>query len=421
MKNLTLLFIFISGWITAQELILPTYSDAHHSGANTITETFSFPEDVSNYHKVEMRISLTCPPGGCDPWDRIAWIQLHTDEDTYEIGRYATPYGNDWCSWTIDVSNYRLLLSGEVTLSSYIETWDKGWLLNVDFEFYEGTPEYQHIIVENLWAGEESDPTLSSNDNYYSFLYGEPFFNYNLPVKTISIPSHREKSLVRVVNTGHGQANTNNAAEFSQKTHTLTINDDVSFEHELWNSDCNQNPCSPQGGTWQYSRAGWCPGQDVVPADFDITSSTYVWQHVAIDYVLEEYNNECTPWNINCVDGVTCTSCSFNGSSHTQPNYKIAIQLFHFSNELMESVEVEQAAIQLFPIPASDELQIHIQNSEDVFSIECFNLIGQVVFSSSNQRNSRINISTRNWADGIYSIKFTSQSNTFTQKLIISH
>ena len=37
MKNITLFFIFISGYISAQEVILSTYSNAYHSGANTIT------------------------------------------------------------------------------------------------------------------------------------------------------------------------------------------------------------------------------------------------------------------------------------------------------------------------------------------------------------------------------------------------
>ena len=420
-KQYTIFFLLLSLQIFAQDLVIETFSEAHHSGANTITQTFNFPEDVSNFEKIEMRISLTCPTGGCDSWDRIAWLQLHTEVNTFEIGRYATPYGNDWCSWLIDVSAYRLLLSGEVSLSSYIETWDKGWLLDVDFEFYEGTPEYQYISVENLWAGNETDPSLTNNNNYYNFLYGEPFFNYNLPSKIITIPSNREKSMVRIVNTGHGQANTHNAAEFSDKTHELKINNLTVANHHLWNSDCNLNPCSPQSGTWQYARAGWCPGQNVTPKDIDITSNTYIWQELELDYVLEDYVNECTPWNVNCIDGITCTDCSFNGGSHTQPNYKIAIQLFHFSNEFMGVNENVISPISIYPNPANDVLNIRFPESNQSFRIECYNLQGQLVFNRVVTNSNTVDLSLKNIKNGVYTIKFVSQNTTYTHKLILSH
>ena len=37
--------------------------------------------------------------------------------------------------------------------------------------------------------------------------------------------------------------------------------------------DCSQNDCSPQPGTWQYARGGWCPGDKVVPRDNDVTAA----------------------------------------------------------------------------------------------------------------------------------------------------
>lgn len=422
MKKLyTFCFLLIGLQVLAQDLVIETFSGAHHSGANTISENFNFPDDVSNFSKIEMRISLTCPTGGCDPWDRIAWIQLHTPENTFEIGRYATPYGNDWCSWAIDVTDYRLLLKNEVSLSSYIETWDKGWLVDVDFEFYNGAPEYEFIRVENLWAGNEDDPTMASNNDYYNFLYGEPFFNYNLPSQSVTIPSNREKTVVRIVNTGHGQANTHNAAEFSNKTHQLKINNATVANHHLWNSDCDLNPCSPQSGTWQYSRAGWCPGQDVKPTNINITNNTYIWQEFELDYVLESYTNECTPWNISCVDGMTCTDCSFNGSSHTQPNYKIAIQLFHFSNEFMDLKENEATQIQIYPNPADNQLNIRYPYSNENYTIECYDLHGKLIFTKFTSKFNSLNLSTENIASGIYTLKFVSETQISTHKLILSH
>lgn len=419
-KILFLLCCVFTTNLFSQDLVVQTFSDAHHTGANTIMETFNFPDDVANYHKIEMRISLTCPTGGCDPWDRIAWLQLHKDDEVYEIGRYATPYGNGWCSWTIDVTDYRLLLSGDVTLSSYIETWENGWLLNVDFEFYEGVPEYEHIRIENVWAGDESHPSMANNNNYYNFLYGEPFFTYDLPSKTVGIPTNREKTIVRIVNTGHGQANTDNAAEFSEKTHQLKINNEIVGYHHLWNSDCNQNPCSPQAGTWQYPRAGWCPGQEVSPHDIDITSNTYIWQDLELDYVLESYTNACTPWNMNCEDGITCTECSFNGSSHTQPNYKIAIQILHFSNSEMKIKSLEKA-VDVYPNPATDVVHIRFDTADETYSIKCFNIQGDLVFTEKSENNQSMSISTKELDRGIYTLSFVSDKNNFTYKLILTH
>lgn len=39
-----------------------------------------------------------------------------------------------------------------------------------------------------------------------------------------------------------------------------------------WRPDCPQNPVSPQYGTWEYPRNGWCPGAIAVGSLLDITS-----------------------------------------------------------------------------------------------------------------------------------------------------
>ena len=48
------------------------------------------------------------------------------------------------------------------------------------------------------------------------------------------------------------------------------------------------------------------------------------WDTVEFDYVLEDYFNQCSPNNPSCVNGVTCTSCAYNNTGHTEPFYYMA-------------------------------------------------------------------------------------------------
>src|SRR6185436_2412247 len=109
---------------------------------------------------------------------------------------------------------------------------------------------------------------------------------------------------MKIVNTGHGQGNTNNAAEYSQKTHTLWVNGAQTASQFLWRSDCATNSCSPQNGPWQVDRAGWCAGADVLPYYGDITSLVVPGQPALLEYRLQNYFNSCNPNNTACVSGV---------------------------------------------------------------------------------------------------------------------
>ena len=97
--------------------------------------------------------------------------------------------------------------------------------------------------------------------------------------------------------------------------------------HNFWRNDCESNQCSPQYGSWQYNRAGFCPGDKVTPMDFDLLDHVLVGDTVKFDYVLEDYLNQCSPNNPSCTSGVTCSSCDYNNSGHTEPYYYIGSHL----------------------------------------------------------------------------------------------
>lgn len=310
-----------------------TFDEDFINWATPHEQTFTFPLAGTHSGRVLLYYTLGCPPspGDCDPWDRLGYVRLRhateTDTSYYEIARIVTPYDITppprpvTCTWEIDVSDYEHLLHGEVTLNSYIESWiggNRGWLVTMDFAFIEGEPAYFPYKVENLWT------------SYYA-VYGDP----DRPIesvfspRTVQVDAGADAAKVRVFTTGHGQGNTLNCAEFCNRIHYLQAGPHV-FSHNLWRSDCPQNPCSPQGGTWTYPRAGWCPGSDAPPWELDVTPYVTAGAPIELDYSVQAYENFCRPSNPDCVNGSTCPDCNYNYTGHTEPIYALNAHIIYY-------------------------------------------------------------------------------------------
>ncbi len=311
--------------VAAQATWITTFDHDFYNWATPHEDTFQFPPLEEQYEQVLLYYTIECPPApdDCDPWDRLGYLRVLSDEPgvgivPYEIARIVTPYditGGSYpgtCTWVIDVTDYRLLLHDEVTLSNYIESWiggDDGWIVTIEFAFYPGNVYWEAFEIVNLWTD-------------YHITYGDPADpaeDYLKPIDVTIDPS-AEGVMVRSYTTGHGQGNTHNAAEFSNKWHSVSV-DGTSISHQLWRTDCNQNLCSPQGGSWQYPRAGWCPGDKADPWDVDITALAPPDSTVEIDYDVQPYENFCRPNNPDCINGVTCADCNYNYTGHTEPHY----------------------------------------------------------------------------------------------------
>jgi hypothetical protein len=63
--------------------------------------------------------------------------------------------------------------------------------------------------------------------------------------------------------TGHGFGGNENCAEFCSKNYYLKVNSQSKASAAVWDNTCGWNPIFPQGGTWVYDRANWCPGSSV--------------------------------------------------------------------------------------------------------------------------------------------------------------
>ncbi|MDB9854242.1 peptide-N-glycosidase F-related protein [Candidatus Marinimicrobia bacterium] len=317
-KNIFILFFLQHTYLLSDTTVVAFYNE-HQSFGNSgnnrvVIDTIQFPNSNSDFSEIIMNVSLECPNGGCDPWDRNAQISVMNLNDWYEIGRYVTPYGIG-CGWSMDVTDYRSFLQGSVVLKSYIDTWvEPGWLVNINFEFISGIPEHPYVNIRKVW-------------NYSNLVYGDNTNPVDIPSFSGLIPSDTYNAFLRMNTSGHGQGNTDNAAEFSFKLHDIYVNQEPAFVHNFWRSDCEDNPCSPQNGSWLYDRAGFCPGDKVTPQDFNLLEHSTPGDMIQLDYILEEYFNACSPNNPSCVDGITCTDCDYNYNGHTQPFYFIESQL----------------------------------------------------------------------------------------------
>ncbi len=70
---------------------------------------------------------------------------------------------------------------------------------------------------------------------------------------------------------GHGFGSGNNCAEFCYNTHKVQRQRPRAVVVGNHAGVRETTPLFPQGGTWIYDRAGWCPGAPVDTRDMELT------------------------------------------------------------------------------------------------------------------------------------------------------
>lgn len=198
--------------------------------------------------------------------------------DRYELGRYITPYGiglslgNDGWTWVYDVTDYLPILRDSVELEC--GNWQE--LLDLKFAFIEGTAPRDVLGVEAFWNGTYYLGSWDENvvAHEYTPAEGEEMF----------------KLITRA--SGHGFGEGNNCAEFCYNTHTALVDGQALGSWEIM-QECADNPLYPQGGTWIYDRAAWCPGDKVAQQEFELTDYVDSDQpfNVEYDITYDPYGN----------------------------------------------------------------------------------------------------------------------------------
>lgn len=205
-------------------------------------------------------------------------IVYYSNQVRFELGRFITPYGinldlgPEGFRWIYDVTDYAPLLKGNVTLRS----GNAQELLDLKFIMIHGTPPREVLGIKNLYSG--------------SWSYASMLENTNAGPVTVTLPQAQSGGVtyrVKTRTTGHGFGqNWENCAEFCAKNHFLYVNGVQTFDWYLWD-ECSTNPVFPQGGTWVYDRAGWCPGAAVTTYDWDLTPHVSPGETVTFDYEVQ--------------------------------------------------------------------------------------------------------------------------------------
>ncbi|MBN2747371.1 MAG: T9SS type A sorting domain-containing protein [Bacteroidales bacterium] len=191
----------------------------------------------------------------------------------YEIMSFVTPYGINLDlgmsgkTWTFDLTDFAPVLKGNKRM-----TVERGgqWMEDMDirFLFIVGTPPRNTIDIQQLWKVDSRSYTDIMNDRAYES-------------RTLKMHPDGKSYKIRSVITGHGQE-----GEFIPRQHNININGGSSeFSWNVWKA-CGQNPIYPQGGTWIYDRAGWCPGAPSNLKEMDITPYVIAGQTSEIDYTV---------------------------------------------------------------------------------------------------------------------------------------
>lgn len=277
-----------------------------------------FPTQGKTFRKIYMYYTLGCAETGCSGWDYDVLTQIMHNTgrkdstvqkldtisqsplvvdttwrvfdvlEPYELGRLITPYGtymrdnsngfnNDWThTFVYDVTDYASLLQDSVIIRSKYNGWSSGFSATIKFDFIEGTPHRDVIQIRNVYT---------RGGGYQNTAH---FETNVIPEKSFKIPAGAKSAQAKVLVTGHGNNQSTNCGEFCDKDYYYKVNGNVEFTHRMWRTDCGSVPVRPQGGTYLYSRANWCPGDKVFEQRWELTPFL-TGDSISLDMDIEPY------------------------------------------------------------------------------------------------------------------------------------
>ena len=249
----------------------------------------SFPTSNESWHKIFMVQTLKCDSltkgdkFPCGEWDYIWHTKIITDnqgEEIFCIGSFVTPYGKrlelggekGWV-WKYDITDYAPILKGK----RKIIVGNNQELLDLKFLFIKGNPSRDILKVENIYP-------------FGEYKYSDISDDLKLRKKTIHLMANANGYRLKSVISGHGHEGPRNCCEWDSKTHSYYMNGWEIFRWNVW-KDCGNNPIYPQGGTWPFDRAGWCPGTKVDEYFFELTPFVTPGDSILFDYGIEPYSD----------------------------------------------------------------------------------------------------------------------------------
>ena len=256
-----------------------------------------FPSDENTYRKILMHYDMRCSSSGCSGWDYTTKISLLKENGEFDengnpifvhdqtLANVITPYGTymqgggtqgfspNWVQrFTYDITDFAPLLKDSVLIRAFYGGWSTGFNVTLNFEFIEGTPPRNVLDIQNLWSGSHSYSDIQD-------ILGDTL---------VFIPQEAKNSMMRVTISGHGQD-----GEFTPGVdYTVNLDGQSLYTQEIWRDDCGENALYPQGGTWIYDRANWCPGDKATTREHELTSFVQSGQNNLLDFNIYRPN-----WN----------------------------------------------------------------------------------------------------------------------------
>ncbi|EKX45017.1 hypothetical protein GUITHDRAFT_109061 [Guillardia theta CCMP2712] len=284
------------------------------SGGSGLYSVVELPDEATmkDFDKLEVYASLDCPGGAdkdCGEWDYVVQLLLcKANEKTlsqtswgkatsvgscdFEMGRFVTPYSRPG-KWMIDATATLPLLMGGGRHYFLLKQpyWSQQkYLADVRFVFSSSGIHEQPLLSIPLFHGGIFDQEYNSRHR---------------PMN-IDIPYLTSRAEIHSVITGHGWGEDNeNCAEFCVTQHRFSLRQGVEIDGETYASSdehvyetsldgagsemgcarkVSEGVTPNQYGTWQFGRAGWCPGSAVSPWVVDVTSSVKPGLQAIITY-----------------------------------------------------------------------------------------------------------------------------------------
>ena len=290
----------------------------------------TFPTMPALYDRITLRMSLTCPAGGCDQVEKRGFLGVVRQspqgaESVTEMLRFISPAGVQ-ASWTADLTDLRPLLTGAVTVRVFVETWvgpgsqgGAGYVVDASVDFHGGRPARRPIAVIPVW-----DET--------SFVHGDPGVTGAAAVapRKVTLPAGTRTVDLRSIITGHGQGNLDGCGAFCKKSHRFVVGA-TAFDSVIWRDDCASTAPPGQQGAWTAARAGWCPGTPTYPWVVDVTAAM-TGAETPVTYAIADYANTCRPSAPVCTGCTMGASCAYNGGTHTPPTYFVSALLIAYGD-----------------------------------------------------------------------------------------
>ena len=384
-----------------------------YSDVPSVTQVANLPSHIGAYDSIIGNLVIDCPPGGCDPWDRVSTVEAQgKDGQWYEIIRYLTPYGVA-CSSEIDLTDFASILRGKTAFRVNLGTQGNGFEYTLQLNYQAGEPAHPYSSITKLW--------------YQTYQFGDPANLQPTEAFDVTYPENIETAKIKLVSSGHGWGdnNTGNAAEFSPNTHHIWVNGNETFEQFNW-EDCDPNPdgCQPQNGTWYFNRAGWCPGSIAQFFDYDMQPYTQTDQ-VYLSYIFDTgYVDNCHPNNQDCVSGSTCPNCDdgFN------PHLIVSSYLISYGDAplgdsdvvLGTDAQIAPTQVSVYPNPSGGQFFVSFDGFQDASTVKVYDYQGRLLRDygiASGTQNVKVNLSGH--ASGVYLVSVQNSKGDGVIKRVI--